>query len=79
MSSPFCGDECRESFAYCGVHLSGCLAGDGRFKKKKDGYHQKVNKTTDCDAFQYIPIDHIDERLVYLWGAGFGRGVVMMA
>jgi hypothetical protein len=50
-----------------------------KIQKKKDGYHQKVNKTTDCDAFQYIPIDHIDERLVYLWGAGFGRGVVMMA
>jgi hypothetical protein len=60
--------------------ISGCLAGDGRFeKKKKDSYHQKVNKTTDSDAFQYIPIDHIDERLIYLWGAGFGRGVVMMA
>jgi hypothetical protein len=69
---PFYGDECRESFAWCGVRLSGCPAEMEDSKEK--------NTTNDrFRCFPIFPIDHIDERLVYLWGAGFGRGVVMMA
>jgi hypothetical protein len=45
-----------KSFAWCGVHLSGCLAEDARFERKKNTTRkQKGAKATDSDAFQHFP------------------------